>query len=78
MMTFKELKEKLEKLHVPDEAEVQVLTDKEVANIVEVSLHIEPEHNSKQVVTLYTHAGIQEFFKNIVNDVKNNQLLEDY
>lgn len=76
-MTFKELKEKLKKLHVPDDAEVQVLTDKEVAEAVEVSLHIEPEHNSKQVVTLYTQHGIQELFKSIVNDVKNNQILED-
>jgi hypothetical protein len=77
-MTFKELKEKLEKLHVPDEAEVQVLTDTGVADAVEVSLHIEPENNSKQVMTLYTQAGIQELFKSIKNDVKNNQLLEDY
>ncbi len=76
-MTFKELKEKLEKLHVPDEAEVQVLTETSVADAVEVSLHIEPEHNSKQVVTLYTQAGIQELFKSIKNDVKNHQVLED-
>lgn len=76
-MTYKELKEKLEKLHVPDDAEVQVLTDKEVAEAVEVSLHIEPEHSSKQVVTLYTQHGIQELFKSIVSDVKNNQTLED-
>ena len=77
-MTFKELKEKLEKLHVPDEAEVQVLTDTGVADAVEVSLHIEPEHNSRQVVTLYTHAGIQEFMRSIADDVKHHQLLEDY
>lgn len=77
-MTFKELKEKLEKLHVPDDAEIQIMTDKEETSIDEVSLHIEPEHNSKQVITLYTHAGIQEFMRNIINDVKNNQLLEDY
>lgn len=76
-MTFKELKEKLEKLHVPDEAEIQIMTGTEVTDVNEVSLHIEPEHNSKQVITLYTHAGIQEFMRNIVNDVKNNQLLED-
>ena len=77
-MTFKELKEKLEKLHVPDEAEIQIMTDTEETSIDEVSLHIEPEHNSRQIVTLYTHAGIQEFFRSIANDVKNNQLLEDY
>ena len=77
-MTFKELKEKLEKLHVPDEAEVQVLTETSVADAVEVSLHIEPEHNSKQVVTLYTQAGIQEFIRNIADDVKHHQLLEDF
>ena len=77
-MTFKELKEKLEKLHVPDEAEVQVLTETSVADAVEVSLHIEPKHDSKQIMTLYTQAGIQELFKSIKNDVKNNQLLEDY
>lgn len=77
-MTYKELKEKLEKLHVPDDAEIQIMTDKEETSIDEVSLHIEPEHNSKQVITLYTHAGIQEFMRNIINDVKNNQLLEDY
>ena len=77
-MTLKELKEKLKKLHVPDEAEIQVMTDKEVTNIDEISLHIEPEHNSKQVVTLYTHAGIQEFMRSIENDVRNHQLLEDY
>lgn len=77
-MTYKELKEKLEKLHVPDDAEVQVLTDTGVADAVEVSLHIEPEHDSKQIMTLYTQAGIQELFKSIKNDVKNNQLLEDY
>lgn len=76
-MTFKELKEKLEKVHVPDDAEIQVLTDKEAAEIIEISLHIEPEHNSKQVVTLYTQHGIQEFFKSIINDVKNRQILED-
>ena len=35
-MTFKELKEKLEKLHVPDEAEIQVLTETSVADAVEV------------------------------------------
>lgn len=77
-MTFKELKEKLEKVHVPDDAEVQVLTDTGVADAVEVSLHIEPENNSRQVVTLYTQAGIQELFKNIKDDVRNHQLLEDY
>lgn len=77
-MTYKELREKLEKLHVPDEAEVQVLTDKEVAEINEVSLHIEPEHNSRQIVTLYTHAGIQEFIRSIADDVKHHQLLEDF
>lgn len=77
-MTFKELKEKLEKLHVPDDAEVQVLTDTGVADAVEVSLHIEPENSSRQVMTLYTQAGIQELFENIKNDVKNHQLLEDY
>lgn len=77
-MTFKELKEKLEKLHVPDEAEVQVLSDRDVADVNTLSLHIEPAHNNKQVLTLYTHAGIQEFFKSIANDVKNNQLLEDF
>lgn len=76
-MTYRELKEKLEKLHIPDDAEVQVLTDKEVAEAVEVSLHIEPEHNSKQVVTLYTQHSVQELFKSIVSDVKNNQTLED-
>ena len=76
-MTYKELKEKLEKLHVPDEAEIQIMTDKEETSIDEISLHIEPEHNSKQVVTLYTQAGIQEFMRSIVNDVKNNQLLKD-
>ena len=77
-MTFKELKEKLEKLHVPDEAEVQIMTDTEETSIDEVSLHIEPEHNSRQIVTLYTHAGIQEFMRNIADDVKHHQLLEDY
>ena len=77
-MTFKELKEKLAKLHVPDEAEIQVLTETSVADAVEVSLHIEPEHDSRQVVTLYTQAGIHEFAKGIVNDVKNHQLLEDF
>jgi hypothetical protein len=77
-MTFKELKEALEKLHVPDEAEIQVMTDKEETSIDEVSLHIEPEHNSRQVVTLYTQAGIQELFKSIKDDVRNHQLLEDY
>lgn len=77
-MTFKELKEKLEKLHIPDEAEVQVLTDTGVADAVEVSLHIEPENSSRQVMTLYTQAGIQELFESIKNDVKNHQLLEDY
>ena len=77
-MTFKELKEKLEKVHVPDDAEVQVLTDTGVADTVEVSLHIEPEHNSRQVVTLYTQAGIHEFVKSILNDVKNHQVLEDF
>lgn len=77
-MTFKELKEKLEKLHVPDEAEVQVLTDTGVADAVELSLHIEPENSSRQIMTLYTQAGIQELFKSIKNDVKNHQLLEDY
>ena len=77
-MTYKELKEKLEKLHVPDEAEIQVLTETSVADAVEVSLHIEPEHDSRQVVTLYTQAGIHEFVKSIVNDVKNRQLLEDF
>lgn len=77
-MTFKELKEKLEKLHVPDEAEIQIMTDKEETSIDEVSLHIEPEHNSRQVVTLYTHAGIQEFMRSIADDVKHHQLLEDY
>lgn len=77
-MTYKELKEKLEKLHVPDEAEVQVLTDTGIADAVEASLHIEPENSSRQVVTLYTQAGIQELFKSIKNDVKNHQLLEDY
>lgn len=77
-MTYKELREKLEKLHVPDDAEVQVLTDKEVAGAVEVSLHIEPEHNSRQIVTLYTHAGIQEFIRGIADDVKHHQLLEDF
>lgn len=76
-MTFKELKEKLEKVHVPDDAEIQVLTDTGVADAVEVSLHIEPEHNSRQVVTLYTQAGIREFMRSIVNDVKNHQVLED-
>ena len=34
-MTYKELKEKLEKLHVPDEAEIQIMTDKEEASIDE-------------------------------------------
>ena len=77
-MTFKELKEKLEKLHVPDEAEIQIMTDKEETSIDEVSLHIEPEHNSRQVVTLYTHAGIQEFMRSIADDVKHHQLLEDF
>ena len=77
-MTYKELKEKLEKLHVPDEAEIQIMTDKEETSIDEVSLHIEPEHNSRQVVTLYTHAGIQEFMRSIADDVKHHQLLEDY
>ena len=77
-MTFKELKEKLEKLHVPDEAEIQIMTDKEEASIDEVSLHIEPEHNSRQVITLYTHAGIQEFMRSIADDVKHHQLLEDF
>ena len=77
-MTYKELKEKLEKLHVPDEAEVQVLTDTGVADAVELSLHIEPENSSRQVMTLYTQAGIQELFESIKNDVKNHQLLEDY
>jgi len=77
-MLFKELKEKLEKLHVPDDAEVQVLTDTGVADAVEVSLHIEPENNSRHVVTLYTQAGIQELFKSIKDDVRNHQLLEDY
>ena len=77
-MTFKELKEKLEKLHVPDEAEVQVLTDTGVADAVEVSLHIEPENSSRQIMTLYTQAGIQELFKSIKDDVRNHQLLEDY
>ena len=77
-MTFKELKEKLEKLHVPDEAEIQVLTETSVADAVEISLHIEPEHNSKQVVTLYTQAGIQEFMRSIADDVKHHQLLEDF
>ena len=77
-MTFKELKEKLEKVHVPDDAGVQVLTDTGVADAVEVSLHIEPEHNSRQVVTLYTQAGIHEFVKSILNDVKNHQVLEDF
>lgn len=77
-MTFKELKEKLEKLHVPDEAEIQIMTDKEETSVDEVSLHIEPEHNSRQVVTLYTHAGIQEFMRSIEDDVRNHQLLEDY
>lgn len=76
-MTYKELKEKLEKLHIPDEAEIQIMTDKEETSIDEVSLHIEPEHNSRQVVTLYTQAGIREFVKSIVNDVKNRQVLED-
>ena len=77
-MTFKELKEKLEKLHVPDDAEVQVLTDTGVADAVEVSLHIEPENSSRQVMTLYTQAGIQELFKSIKDDVKHHQLLEDF
>ena len=77
-MTYKELKEKLEKLHVPDEAEVQVLTDTGVADAVEISLHIEPENSSRQVMTLYTQAGIQELFKSIKDDVRNHQLLEDY
>lgn len=77
-MTFKELKEKLEKLHVPDDAEIQIMTDKEETSIDEVSLHIEPEHNSRQVVTLYTHAGIQEFMRSIEDGVRNHQLLEDY
>ena len=77
-MTFKELKEKLEKRHVPDDAEVQVLTDTGVADAVELSLHIEPENSSRQIMTLYTQAGIQELFKSIKNDVKNHQLLEDY
>ena len=76
-MTFKELKEKLEKVHIPDDAEVQILTETGVADAVEVSLHIEPEHNSRQVITLYTQAGIQEFMKSIINDVKNRQVLED-
>ena len=76
-MTYKELKEKLEKLHVPDEAEIQIMTDKEETSIDEVSLHIEPEHNSRQVVTLYTHAGIQEFMRSIADDVKHHPLLED-
>ena len=76
-MTFKELKEKLEKVHVPDDAEVQVLTDKGVEDAVEVSLHIEPENSNRQVMTLYTQAGIHEFVKGIVNDVKNHQVLED-
>ena len=71
-------KEKLEKLHVPDEAEIQIMTDKEEASIDEVSLHIEPEHNSRQVITLYTHAGIQEFMRSIADDVKHHQLLEDF
>ena len=77
-MTFKELKEKLEKLHVPDDAEVQVLTDTGVADAVELSLHIEPENSSRQIMTLYTQAGIQELFKSIKDDVRNHQLLEDY
>lgn len=77
-MTYRELKEKLEKLHVPDEAEIQIMTDKEEASIDEVSLHIEPEHNSRQVITLYTHAGIQEFMRSIADDVKHHQLLEDF
>ena len=77
-MLFKELKEKLEKLHVPDDAEVQVLTDTGVADAVEVSLHIEPENSSRQVMTLYTQAGIQELFKSIKDDVKHHQLLEDF
>lgn len=77
-MTFKELKEKLEKLHVPDEAEIQIMTGTEVTDVNEVSLHIEPEHNSKQVMTLYTHAGIQEFMRSIEDDVKHHQLLEDF
>ena len=77
-MTYKELKEKLEKLHVPDEAEIQIMTDKEEASIDEVSLHIEPEHNSRQVITLYTHAGIQEFMRSIADNVKHHQLLEDF
>lgn len=76
-MTYKELKEKLEKLHVPDDAEVQVLTDTGVADAVEVSLHIEPENSSRQVMTLYTQAGIQELFKSIKDDVRNHQVLED-
>lgn len=77
-MTYRELKERLEKLHVPDEAEIQVMTDTEETSIDEVSLHIEPEHNSRQVVTLYTHAGIQEFMRSIADDIKHHQLLEDY
>jgi hypothetical protein len=77
-MLFKELKEKLEKLHVPDDAEVQVLTDTGVADAVEVSLHIEPENSSRQVMTLYTQAGIQELFKSIKDDVRDHQLLEDF
>lgn len=61
-------------MHIPNGAEVQVLTDTGVADAVEVSLHIEPEHGNRQVVTLYTQAGIHEFVKSIVNDVKKSSV----
>lgn len=68
-MTLKELKEKLEKLNVSDEAEIQVLTETGVADAVMVGLNKEPWHNNRQVLTLYTQPGIEAIYKAIKEEV---------
>lgn len=68
-MTYKELKEKLEKLHVPDEAEIQVLTETSVADAVMIGLNKEPWNNNRQVLTLYTQPGIEAIYKAIKEEV---------
>lgn len=72
-MTLKELKEKLEKLHVPDEAEIQVLTEASVADAVMIGLNKEPWHNNRQVLTFYTQPGIEAIYKAIKEEVHNKK-----
>lgn len=72
-MTFKELKEKLEKIDIPDEAEIQVLTELGVADAVTVSLHVEPENNNRQVITFYTQLGIKAFYEAMREKIHNGK-----